>query len=63
MLQTCFRLLLSCACGLHVERFITRYEDNAVNFVRLTILLWATWVKHGQEPRSSVSGQGDQKDG
>ena len=58
MLQTCFRLLLACACGRHVERFILRNEDNAVNFVHLTSLLWATWVKHGQEPRSSVYGPG-----
>ena len=54
MLQTCFRLLLACACGRHVERFIMHIEDNAVNFVRLTSLLWAMWVKHGQEPCSSV---------
>ena len=42
MLQTYFRLLLARACGRHVERFITRNEDNAVNFVLLTSLLWAT---------------------
>ena len=32
MLQTYFRFLLACACG-HLEKFITRNEDNAVNFV------------------------------
>ena len=32
MLQTYFRLLLICACG-HLEKFITRNEDNTVNFV------------------------------
>lgn len=31
MLLTYFCLPLACACGRHVERFITRNEDNAVN--------------------------------
>ena len=41
MSQTYFRLLLACACG-HLEKFITRNEDNAVNFALFTRLLWAT---------------------
>ena len=40
MSQTYFRLLLACACG-HLEKVITRNEDNPVNFVLLTSLLWA----------------------
>ena len=40
MSQTYFRLLLACASG-HLEKVITRNEDNPVNYVLLTSLLWA----------------------
>ena len=36
MLQTYFRFLLGCACG-HLEKFITRNEGYAVNFVLQTV--------------------------
>ena len=62
MSQTYFRLLLACACG-HLEKVITRNEDNPVNFVLLTSLPWQCEFNMDKNRAPQCRGQGDQKDG
>ena len=61
MLQTYFRRLLACACG-HLEKVITRNEDNAVNFV-LLVLSGQRELNMDNNRAPQCRGQGYQKDG